>query len=361
MQDATFPPSALRGTAAANWGLALVFVFINANLFGQPTRAPQKAPDPASYVGKALPTLRIDQWHVGKPVTPAHLRGLNFVLVLMSVESQLFERVAPFLESIHRSPAEGGPVVLVLSKERNRDIEKVLSRRGQPPKFMIATDQQLRMYRALNPVSLPAVYISGPDGKVAAQGNLDPDMQQRLRKLERGKPRATREEAAEHVGPKKLSAKVVTQLEKATKRGKPKPLIEAIRKAYDGSQAPSHPRLAAAWKQVNELLIGDAKRVRGLTAKKRYNSARRELAKLRSIYLEFAPASSVLNKVLEGLAQTQGQGWLDEATAARDQGDAEQAVRLLEKIKKHYGSTSVGRKAQKLLEQLQTAGRDRRS
>ncbi|MGE3164284.1 MAG: hypothetical protein AB7O52_05225 [Planctomycetota bacterium] len=309
------------------------------------------------YLGKPLPRLTVDKWHNGPSLPPSLLSDIPWVLVMMSVDAPVFESVAPLLESVHKDRDQGGPVVIVFSKEENKVIEKALRRRETKPRFSIANDRLVDTYRLLDPPSLPYVYLVGADGNVTDQGNLNGDIQQKMRALRGAPPKAKagNPPAGEVVGPTKLSADFEDRLRKALDRPKPQPLIKLLREVYEGDAKPTHARLAKLWDEVDGLLDVDLEKVTALATKQRFSEARDQMEKVQDRFAGFPPVTTRIAGVHADLAKAQGEPWLRQAREARAMGDVDGARVLLTKILEHYGDTAVGKAAKELLAELDGA------
>lgn len=330
-------------------------LFLAALLLHSPVTASQakKGADKGDYVGQQLPRLTVEKWINGPTLSPSRLRGVPWVLVMMSVDAPVFEGVAPLLESIHKESEEGGPVVIVFSKEESQTIENVLRKRGSKPNFSIANDRRLETYLTLDPPSLPFLYLVGADSKVIAQGNINGDIQRQLRELKGAPPKGSEKSpASQPVGPQTLAADFEERVVKALGRDKPQSLIALLREVYDGEAKPTHPRLEKLWEQLDGALKADAERVATLVTRHRYGEARDKVEKISATFQGFAPAAKSVAELQESLAQTQGQEWLGQARDAKTKGNKAEARILLKKILEHYANTSVGTAAKKMLEDL---------
>lgn len=317
---------------------------------------PPSPPDSSPrFVGKKLPYINIEKWY-SKPVF--NLGSLNrqkWVLVLVNVGDPILKQLLPLLESVHRPHTEGGPCIVLYTKETDKEIRAGLKKLGKT-KLPLIRDRRFLTHLKLKVAVKPYFYFVGEDGLVTWQGIAGLDITERFeaikkpgddgggsgkggRRPPKDKPRAPL--------PKDYSK----QVDRAIKKRDTAEQVRLLRLAHLGTTEPGSRTPRRLWQTLMKTLDIEAEKIEKTITAKRYAAARKRLVKQRDAFGQFPPAVR-LWKMFNRLADLEGQPWYDKAVLARTRGDVDVARRELERILAHYADTPMGAKARELLETL---------
>ena len=169
------------GTSRIRFLLLPVLVILS-----NPTAVLAQPPDSTpSRVGEKLPLIKTERWYVGQKMNIGSLRGQRWVLALVKVGEPALAQIQPLLESVHRPRKEGGPVILLLTKQGHEEILKAF-RSAPRPKIPLASDRRMLTHMELKVAVFPYFFIVGPDGRVEAQGPASNVMAKKIMDLRKG-------------------------------------------------------------------------------------------------------------------------------------------------------------------------------